>query len=114
MEERTVWVVETNDDLTEGRGRQFVKAVCELEATAIRIAKRGYVQGNDCPIRKDKMFRHEGKWYVPASITGPTETDRIEEEKIKAARDLALQREEIAKKAEALGLTQEEIKILKG
>ncbi|WP_156374424.1 hypothetical protein [Pseudorhodoferax sp. Leaf274] len=47
MDERTVYAVYTNTDLTEGRGRQYVTHYCETEATARRVGSRGYVMGSD-------------------------------------------------------------------
>lgn len=44
METKEVWVVTTNTDLTEGRGKEVGLAFCEQYATARRIGKGKYVQ----------------------------------------------------------------------
>jgi hypothetical protein len=46
-EKRTVWVAYTNTDCTEGRGYDVPIAVCAAEATAVRLARKQYVQGSD-------------------------------------------------------------------
>jgi len=112
MEERKVWVVTTNTDCTEGRGTEYVKAVCELEATARRLAKGGYIQGTDCPITTKTMLFHEGEWYAPAVLTRPTADDEKEEIKLKARRELQKERQAIIQKARDLGLTDGELTIL--
>jgi hypothetical protein len=50
-EKRTIWVAYTNTDCTEGRGRDVPIAFCAAEATAIRLARKKYVQGSDGPVR---------------------------------------------------------------
>ena len=81
---KNFWVVYTNSDLTEGRGREFPLAVCELKSTAIRLGKNNYVQGSDCPVRQMELFEHEGKLYVPFSIINvipPTKADIIKQKR---------------------------------
>ncbi|TWB61637.1 hypothetical protein FBZ98_101982 [Rhizobium sp. ERR 922] len=107
-EKLTLWAVYTNDDLTEGRGRQFVKHFCKMESTAIRLAKKGYVQGTDCPVEPVDAFCVDGKYFLPTSILNivpPSPEDEARQRMIDA-RKLAL------KKAKALGLSDEEIALL--
>jgi hypothetical protein len=106
----TLWAVYTNSDLTEGRGRQFVKHFCRLKATAIRLAKRGYVQGSDCPVEPVEVLNLDGKRVLPASllnVEAPTREDEAAEVRLQA-RDAALQ------KAREAGLSDEEIKLIAG
>lgn len=106
----TLWGVYTNSDLTEGRGRQFVKHFCKLEATANRLAKGGYVQGSDCPVRPIEVLVLDGKHVLPTSllcIQQPTKEDEATEAKITARRQ-ALER------AKAAGLSEEDIRLLAG
>lgn len=112
MEERTVWVVTTNNDLTEGRGSQYIKAVCELESTARRLAKGSYIQGSDCPITTKKMFRHNGEWYAPAVITRPNEADILAEKVLVAKREAEEKRKAALNRARELGLSDEDIELL--
>lgn len=109
VEKLTLWAVYTNDDLTEGRGRQFVKHFCKTQATANRLGKRGYVQGTDCPVEPVEAICLEGKYFLPTSmlnIVQPTAEDDAAQRRLDA-RKLALE------KAKALGLSDEEIAALK-
>jgi hypothetical protein len=107
-ENLTLWAVYTNDDLTEGRGRQYVKHFCKMRATALRLAKNGYVQGSDCPVEPIEALFVDGKYFLPTSvinIVNPTTGDEARQ-RLFDARKLALE------KAKALGLTDEEIAAL--
>lgn len=113
METVTVWLVYTNDDLTEGRGLQYVQYVCEKEATALRLAKGGYVQGTDCPIRQGTAFFHEGNWYYPGTRVMPPSRDDMEAEKrLLAQRSAASRKKAALEKAALLGMTDDEIAAL--
>ncbi len=107
-EKLTLWAVYTNDDLTEGRGRQFVKHFCKMESTALRLAKKGYVQGTDCPVEPVDAFCVDGKYFLPTSILNIVPPSREDEARQRTvdARKLALE------KAKALGLTDDEIALL--
>ena len=101
----TLWGVYTNTDLTEGRGREYVKAFCKLRATAVRMSKRGYVQGSDNPIYPIHVLVLDGERVLPTSlllVQEPTPED-VAAEKVFEAMEAALA------KAKALGLTDEEI-----
>lgn len=107
-EELTLWAVYTNDDLTEGRGRQFVKHFCKTQATAVRLAKRGYVQGTDCPVEPVKAIMVEGKYFLPTSmlnIVPPTKEDEDQQRRID-------DQKRALEKAKALGLSDDEIAAL--
>ena len=59
---KKVWVAWSNTDLTEGRGKPIPKAVCEEESTAVRLGKKGDVQGSDCYISESiavKLNNHQ-------------------------------------------------------
>lgn len=108
--ETVLWAVYTNSDLTEGRGSQYVKHFCKTEATALRLAKRGYVQGTDCPVKPVKVLELDGKNVLPTSllhVVQPTEEDIATEAKLVAKR-------QALEKAKAAGLTDDEIKLLAG
>lgn len=104
----TLWAVYTNTDLTEGRGNQYVKHFCKTKATALRLAKGGYVQGCDCPVKPVEVLNFEGNAVLPASliqIVNPTREDEAEDARL-AAKQIALE------KAKAAGLTDDDIKLL--
>ncbi|GAC1042315.1 hypothetical protein [Rhizobium sp. No.120] len=107
-EKLTLWAFYTNDDLTEGRGRQFVKHFCKIESTAIRLAKKGYVQGTDCPVEPVDALYVDGKYFLPTSILNivPPPPEDEARQRVIDARKLALE------KAKALGLSDEEIALL--
>lgn len=102
---RKVWVAWTNTDLTEGRGAEYPKAVCEEKATAIRLGKGGSVQGSSCKTTEEIAVRINGKWLVPGRILRPTREDKMLQEKIDA-------KTKAIEKAQAAGLTEEDIKAL--
>lgn len=105
-----LWTVSTNSDLTEGRGREYIKHFCRLEATARRLARKGYVQGMDCPINVAEAISIDGKFFLPASmikIEEPSNEDRAAEAFL-TSHHAAVQR------AKELGLSDEEIKLLAG
>jgi len=108
QETKTAWVVESNTDLTEGRGTPYPKYVCETEATARRLAKNGYVQGSNCPIRTTELIKVKGDWcwFGPVVVQTPTSADLAEQLRLDTA-NKALAR------AKELGLTEEEIKALR-
>jgi hypothetical protein len=105
-----LWAVYTNTDLTEGRGRQYIKHLCRLKSTALRLSTRGYVQGSDCPVKDVEVLELDGKAVLPINlllIEEPSPADQIEEQRI-AAHEMAL------RKAKQAGLTDAEIALLAG
>lgn len=108
MSTTTLWAVYTNSDLTEGRGQEYVAHFCETEATAQRLAKRGYVQGTDCPIQPVEVLELDGRHVLPTSllnIVRPTDEDKAAEIRLAA-------KKQAFEKARSAGLTDEEIKLL--
>lgn len=105
-----LWAVYTNTDLTEGRGREYVMHFCKLQATANRLAKRGYVQGTDCPVKPVEVVVLDGQRVLPISIINveqPTADDEAAQKRIDNLM-LALAR---AKKA---GLSDDDISLIRG
>ena len=102
------YVTWTNTDLTEGRGKSIPLAICENEATAMRLGARQYVMGTDCPIECVEIVRwSNGRWYGPVHIIASTNEDDKRQAIIDAHR--------IAKeKAKLAGLTDDDIKALGG
>lgn len=109
MSERiTLWAVYTNTDLTEGRGREHVKHFCKTQATANRLAKKGYVQGTDCPVREIEVLDFNGRMCLPTSLINvvePTREDNAEQMRL-TARQVAIE------KAKAAGLTDDDLKLI--
>ena len=104
-EKRTVWVAYTNTDCTEGRGHDVPIAVCAAEATALRLARKRYVQGSDGPVRAKELVKLDGEWYAPSSaftVVGPTREDVAAQAAVDAKR-------EAVAKAKAAGLTDADL-----
>lgn len=110
MESMQLFVAFTNSDLTEGRGFDIPVAVCKLETTAIRLAKKRYVQGSDGPVRQVEMRKIDGQWWIQSSavhVVQPSKEDTELQSKMDAIK-LALD------KAKAAGLSDEDIQALLG
>lgn len=99
------FVLWTNTDLTEGRGVQKPLAVCESEATAIRLGKKNGVMGSDCEITKVNIFRFNNMWYGPVHLITQSIDDKLKQNKIDA-------KNKAIAKAKAAGLTEDDIKAL--
>lgn len=110
IDTKTVYSVHSNTDLTEGRGREVLIAVCEKQATAVRLAKGKGVQGTNAYVTTSPAYRiknDEGQspWLHSFNLIAPTAED-LKNQKI-IEEDEAL----IARALE-LGLTKDEIKKL--
>jgi len=101
------WAVLVNSDLTEGRGRERIRCICELEATAIRLARRASTQGSDGTVWPVELLHHQGRTYGPIDLELATAAD------VKAQQVLD-RRREVIEKARALGMAEDEIEFLKG
>lgn len=111
---RTAHAVVNNKDLTEGRGPLFPQHICELEATARRVASKAGVQGGDATVIEVDLFNDmDAKQgggvhiYGPVYVVPPTKEDKAAQERVDA-------REAAEEKAKAAGLTEEDIKALRG
>lgn len=103
---KSAYVVLVNYDLTEGRGREYVKYVCDLEATAIRLATGAGVQGSDARVMPVTLQEKNNVWYGPVRIEQATDAD----EKNQLIID---DRRAVEEKARALGLTDDDLYKLK-
>lgn len=107
-----VYVVFTNTDLTEGRGRQVPLYVCELYTTAVRMSKKKGVTGSDAEVHEVHEVtckNIDGRLYMPVDCVDvflPTREDIVEDDK-------RIRREQAIQKATALGLSKEDIEALK-
>jgi len=107
MHTKEVWLVTTNTDLIEGRGKQIHLAFCEEYATAKRLAKGQYVQGGNCPMEKCNIFKPEegAEWFGPISIEQPTSQDIADQSVIDAQSNAVA-------KAKAAGLNTADIRLI--
>jgi hypothetical protein len=105
FEEFVGWGVFVNSDLTEGRGVELLKVVCQLEATARRLAKGASVQGTPGAVREVKLFRYYGKIYGPIEFEFPRTDD-------KNAQRVLDKKREVIEKAKSLGMSSEELDLI--
>lgn len=109
------WAVWTNTDLTEGSGLQYVRYVARLSSTARRLARGNYVQGTNCPVQPVTLYLINGMWHGPGMRwEKDTAEDREQEAHLERARQEAVQREAALQRAQELGLTPDEIALLRG
>ena len=107
-EPRLLYVVMTNTDLTEGRGRQYPIAYSFNDFTARRLASKKGVMGSDANIDAVMTSIIDDVEMIPISminIERPTDKDISD----------AVKRDEKAtliEKAKQLGLSEDEIKKL--
>lgn len=105
LKTKTVHIVWTNSDLTEGRGHPIPLHVCEIEATARRLALRAGVMGGDADVGPFDAIWHRGQWCAPRNVEKPTAQDLDMQNQLDArARALA--------KAKAAGLTAEDLRAM--
>lgn len=112
-----VWVVYTNTDLTEGRGADYPIFTCASESTALRLAKKRGVMGSDARVHESTVVRlscNRGTYMSDVRITYPDTIDEIADKELKKSRDKIALKELAIEKAKALGLSEEDIKALKG
>jgi hypothetical protein len=112
--QQTVYAVWTNTDLTEGRGREHVEYLCEKKATALRKAKKNYVMGTDSRVTEEVLFNAGRGWYGPVRVIEPSREDLQVEEQLTAEAKAKAAKEEAIAKAKSLGLSDADIKALRG
>lgn len=100
---KKVFIVWSNTDLTEGRGYPVAAHVCELRATALRLAKGAGVMGSDADVQEFQAIYHAGNWCVPRQITPATQED-------KEAQYAADVRAQAIARAKAAGLTDADLR----
>jgi hypothetical protein len=112
--QQTVYAVWTNTDLTEGRGREYVEYLCEKRATALRKAKKNYVMGTDSRVTEEILFNAGRGWYGPVRVIEPSQEDLRVEEQLIAEQKAKTAKEDAIAKAKQLGLSDADIKALRG
>ena len=106
--ETLLWVPYTNTDCTEGRCHNIPHAICETQSTAVRLAKKCYVQGSDGPVGSVSAKLIDGVYYVPLSLVNvirPTKDDIAKQAQLDG-RNAAIAR------AKELGLSEGDLKTL--
>ena len=107
-----VFLVMTNTDKTEGKGRNRIERVCRREATALRLAKGADVQGSDGSVSQSiavvaKYQYHEGVgqklksrtvFLVPGEMEQPSDVDLKVEKEIEAKRREEQKRDSLLKR----------------
>lgn len=107
-DEKKVYTVISNSDLTEGKGYQIVVGVTQLEATAIRLSKRVGVQGSNAAVNQSIALRNSKSptgWLVPGDITLPSIEDKENQKRIDA-------KKEAIESAKKLGLSEDQIRAI--
>lgn len=99
--ERKAWIVTVNSDLTEGKGVQRILCICDLEATAIRKARRADVQGTDGTVTCVELIKCNNRWYGPVNIEDQKYQDKLNK------------KNEAIQKAISSGLTKDDLKALR-
>ena len=113
IEEKTLFVVMVNTDLTEGRGYTYVLYHCTHESTAVRLSKGRDVQGTNGEVRKVIGYEIDGVLYTSGGlIHGPTDADLKEEKRLALLRQEADNRARVLAKAKELGLSDEDLAVL--
>lgn len=112
--QQTVYAVWTNTDLTEGRGREYVQYLCEKKSTALRKAKKNYVMGTDSRVTEEVLFNAGRGWYGPVRVIEPSREDLQVEEQLTAEAKAKADKEAAITKAKSLGLSDADIKALRG
>ena len=120
IEQKYVWVVWSNTDLTEGRGNEYPMWVCGTEATAQRLRHSAYIQGTDAPVRKTKVHwensEHKGfgYWVGPVRIEEPTVEDIDIQRRIDEERGRVEQKDALIERLRGLGASEEDIEAVRG
>lgn len=106
QETKEAFAVLVNTDLTEGRGRQYIKHICETEATARRLAEKADVQGTNGTVITVALEKRNAAWFGPVNVIPANDADKKAQTRLDAIRDAE-------QKALSLGLTPDDIAILR-
>lgn len=115
VETKTIHVVYTNTDRTEGRGRQIPIHYCSNGVTAKRLAKGIGVMGAPGDIVQVQAVMIGDKWFLPATaihVEGPNSDDLKELAREAKRVMMEAERQKVVERALALGLTPEDIERL--
>ena len=110
-----LFLVITNTDLTEGRGFNVPIHVCNLESTALRLAKKAGVMGSNAEVKGCETVCVEGREYLLldyVSIKTPTSDDLKDQVIIDGINDKKSKRIAAIEAARALGMSEDQLKDL--
>lgn len=103
MKTKTVWIVWTNTDTTEGRGTQYPLHICESRATAERLSVGVGVMGSDGGIEAFEAVQHEGgSFLAPFYLRCTSPIDKLRQAQIDA-------KEAAIRRARELGMSTQQI-----
>jgi hypothetical protein len=107
-----VFIVWSNTDLTEGRGREYPRNVCERLTTAHRLSKGCYIMGTDAHVTEDFAYMINGKRYVLGDIVRPNSSD-LEIDREREAERIAREKfDAVVERFKELGITDEDLDVL--
>ena len=116
LSDEKIYLVETNTDLTEGRGTRYPIYHCKTRSTAERLSKNKGVMGTNAIVSEVSLFEHDGKKYINiwnVHLINPSSEDLLKEEKHQQALRLAEEKSRAIQRAKELGLSDEDIEALK-
>lgn len=106
-----VYYVETNSDLTEGRGYPITIAVSPSKATAYRLSKGKGIQGSDANVIKGFGYMIEGRLFVN-HYTKPTHADSMIDKKEKEEQEIQEKKLALIQKMKDKGFSDDEINLV--
>ena len=112
---KVIYGVFTNTDLTEGRGTEYPLHHCRLRATAVRLAKGQGVMGTDAKVKPIQVIHIDGVDFVQLCdihVKGGTKEDLELEERFEKLEKARLAKREALEKARKLGLSEKDIAAL--
>ena len=120
IEQKDVWVVWSNTDLTEGRGEEYPRWVCSMEATARMLRRNSYVQGADAPVSKTAVHWEDsgrggrGYWVGPVRVEEPSAEDVGIQRMMDEERRRVEQKDALIERLRVLGASEEDIEAVRG
>lgn len=114
-EVKPVFIAWTNTDCTEGRGYQIPKAVSFSQSCAIRLGRKGSVQGSDCQVTESIAVRLKGYgWLAETNFHVPSRQDEEGDAQIAVKKRNEQRKRDALERAKAAGLSAEDINALSG
>lgn len=107
QEVKTVYVAWKNSDGTEGRGFPVIHCVAETPETAFRMGKGHNVMGSPCEVKESLAVKINNQWLAPQTIYAESSEDKRKREQREA-------RLSVRERAIALGLTEDDLRLLEG
>lgn len=113
QDEKTVWYVGINSDLTEGRGTEVIIGVTEMPETARRIARGRNVMGSDGNVFPGQAYKINGCWHVRGDIIQPSAHDlKIAKERLAREKRDRIKQEIYDELVYDMGVDPDKLKLL--